>query len=292
MRDLHKVQERRGVTLMTSQVYVLLGLMAVVMGLSFVLGYYLGRKAFGPVAHGPVPLIAPDVENESVALLLARVAEEEALDNETAEVELLFHDLLPSRTGELDGANSIAVDEVKTAVGPRKVVASDKAGEKARVEAKKQVSKIAPKVTSAPEALKKGLESRASDSDTEGTAVLVDPASTVKETTPSIDRASRAVVKSAQSNQVDPKRVRRKTTTGAREYTVQVSSHQEPEIAEKLVRQLGAQGFDAYRVAAEVNGHTWYRVRVGSFKGRDGAEKELLRLKAARSELNPMITHR
>ncbi len=100
MRDLHKVREQEGVVLTTLQLYTLLGLLSVTMSLLFVFGYYIGRQNPNVLAEvGEDPLVPPDVQNESVAMLLARAAEDEAEDSEQGAVDLQFHDLLPNRTG-------------------------------------------------------------------------------------------------------------------------------------------------------------------------------------------------
>lgn len=55
------------------------------------------------------------------------------------------------------------------------------------------------------------------------------------------------------------------------EYTVQISSHPTMSEAQKQVDEFAAKGFPAYPVKATVNGVTWYRVSIGSFKNRKAA---------------------
>ncbi len=50
------------------------------------------------------------------------------------------------------------------------------------------------------------------------------------------------------------------------EYTVQVASYPKKDEAEKHCAELIQKGFPAFPVAATVNGQTWYRVSIGSFK--------------------------
>ncbi len=57
-------------------------------------------------------------------------------------------------------------------------------------------------------------------------------------------------------------------------YTIQVSSHPEKQAAEYDVKRMKQSGFAAFIVLSELHGkRTWYRVRIGSFRNRDAAEK-------------------
>jgi cell division protein FtsN len=61
-------------------------------------------------------------------------------------------------------------------------------------------------------------------------------------------------------------------------WSVQVASHPTQAEADAQLSALQEQGLEAYRVAALVDGQTWYRVRVGGFASRAKAEKARRRL--------------
>ena len=58
---------------------------------------------------------------------------------------------------------------------------------------------------------------------------------------------------------------------GSQQYTVQIASLPEKEKAEKLIKSLVDQGYDAYYYQVEVKGKTYYRVRCGRFDDRKSA---------------------
>jgi cell division septation protein DedD len=55
-------------------------------------------------------------------------------------------------------------------------------------------------------------------------------------------------------------------------WSVQISAAPTKNVADKLVQQLKAKGYDGYIVEANVKGQTYYRVRVGRFPKREEAE--------------------
>ena len=57
-----------------------------------------------------------------------------------------------------------------------------------------------------------------------------------------------------------------------KKWSVQVSAAPAKDIADTLIQQLKAKGYDGYMVRAEVKGQTYYRVRVGHFDTREEAE--------------------
>jgi cell division septation protein DedD len=59
----------------------------------------------------------------------------------------------------------------------------------------------------------------------------------------------------------------------AQQWTVQVASMERKQDAEALASVLGAKGYDAYVVTADVNGKAWYRVRVGQSANLADASK-------------------
>jgi len=61
-------------------------------------------------------------------------------------------------------------------------------------------------------------------------------------------------------------------------WSVQVASYPTVEEAESSVEAFRTEGMAAYRVGALVDGHTWYRVRIGGFDSRKKAEDARRRL--------------
>lgn len=71
-------------------------------------------------------------------------------------------------------------------------------------------------------------------------------------------------------------------TSGAIEFTVQVASYPTAAAAKEHANELVKKGFPAFPVEATVNGRTWYRVSVGSFKTmRDATQFRAQLLKQA-----------
>lgn len=56
-------------------------------------------------------------------------------------------------------------------------------------------------------------------------------------------------------------------------WSVQVNAFPHERDAQNLAKKLSGKGYDAYVVAVDVNGRTWYRVRVGRFADRDEAKR-------------------
>ncbi|MCX7820640.1 MAG: SPOR domain-containing protein [Brevinematales bacterium] len=64
-------------------------------------------------------------------------------------------------------------------------------------------------------------------------------------------------------------------------YSIQVSAHTSMEKARSVEDSLRGMGLYSYLVEANVNGTTYYRVRVGKFTSREEAEATLKKLKAS-----------
>ncbi len=62
-------------------------------------------------------------------------------------------------------------------------------------------------------------------------------------------------------------------------YTVQVASSQSEEKALALAHRLKAKDYPAYIEEVEIKGKKWYRVRVGSFRNREDAQRLVDKLK-------------
>ena len=97
--------------------------------------------------------------------------------------------------------------------------------------------------------------------------------------------------KSAQAKSTPPPKPAPKATHGNTHqaakskgrFTIQVSAVREPASANRLVAQLRSKGFPAYQVRVDVAGKgAWYRIRVGAFESRSGADRMLARLKASK----------
>jgi cell division septation protein DedD len=63
-----------------------------------------------------------------------------------------------------------------------------------------------------------------------------------------------------------------KRTGFGKTWSVQISAAPTKNVADELVQQLKAKGYDGYVVEANVKGQTYYRVRVGHFASREAAE--------------------
>ncbi len=63
-------------------------------------------------------------------------------------------------------------------------------------------------------------------------------------------------------------------------YTIQVASVQSAERADQILKQLTSQGYAAYTVQSQVNGTTWYRLRIGYYDQREKAQDLMTRLQA------------
>ena len=273
MRDLHRVKERRTIDLGHGRLYGLAVLGVLLLGAAFALGYHVGKENAARPLPEEGPYISLDVQNETVERLLARAAEVEAAASSptpSAAADLRFDEILP----EVDRSLPV-IRKRKKGRTSKKEAGNDK---------EKGTSKTANrgrsnKADSSPE--------REERTTKEGFDVVLPHASGGARGAESAARGAAPHDLGA----VDKDGAGGQNTRGGKRYSVQVASFKESAVAERLSRQLRAQGFSAYLISAEVKGHTWYRVRVGAFERQEEAEKEMQRLKAARSELNPMIAH-
>lgn len=78
-----------------------------------------------------------------------------------------------------------------------------------------------------------------------------------------IEAPAKATVESTRNPTALPKVV---GGSGVVEFTVQVASYPTADAAKEHANELVKKGFPAFPVEAAVNGRTWYRVSVGSFK--------------------------
>jgi cell division septation protein DedD len=77
-----------------------------------------------------------------------------------------------------------------------------------------------------------------------------------------------------------------KTESAYPMWTVQVRSSSDKKLAESWVDRLRSKGYDAFIVEGDVQGQTWYRVRVGLLAAKEEAEalQSILATKEALSE--------
>ena len=59
---------------------------------------------------------------------------------------------------------------------------------------------------------------------------------------------------------------------GGKPWSVQIAASAEKDVSTTMAQRLSAKGYEGYVVEAEVNGKTWYRVRVGRSLAREEAE--------------------
>ena len=69
---------------------------------------------------------------------------------------------------------------------------------------------------------------------------------------------------------------------------MQLGAYESAGKADELIRDLRARGIEAFHQRAEVNGRTWYRVRVGIYASRAEAEGAAQRLIGA-SPFDPYV---
>lgn len=69
-------------------------------------------------------------------------------------------------------------------------------------------------------------------------------------------------------------------TSANKGYTVQVAKVQNAQAADQILKQLTGQGYAAYTVQSQVNGKTWYQLRIGYYDRRDQALNLMTRLQA------------
>jgi cell division septation protein DedD len=82
------------------------------------------------------------------------------------------------------------------------------------------------------------------------------------------------------SNDIRVPEVANESSISGEQYTVQVASLKELDRAESLTRSLIGKGIDAYYLAANVNGKTYYRIRCGKFSDRNEAETYAQKIEA------------
>jgi general secretion pathway protein D len=93
----------------------------------------------------------------------------------------------------------------------------------------------------------------------------------------------------ASASELSPTPARAQTglKNGEHGYTLQVASVQTPQEADTLVQELMRMGYAAYAVRSQVDGQTWYRLRIGYFATRAEADPVMDRLRA--QQYTPML---
>lgn len=142
-------------------------------------------------------------------------------------------------------------------------------------------------VTPATMAAKAAAKSRTVKSPTETTATRAVASTSPSASKPDLSAAHQAATRVANNAApTNPAVEQAKTesrvpsslpkTVGASadvEFTVQVASYPTAEAAKEHVEAMVKKGFPAFPVEAKINGKTWYRVSVGSFKSFNEASK-------------------
>ena len=142
-----------------------------------------------------------------------------------------------------NGANS-ALDQTEIGLGGRNTPPIDKAGGLAN-----QKAGAAPAKPDARPAASTG-----------NTAVRLAAKSTPSPDRGGVEAKTNPIAQSADSANLSKK------------WSVQISAAPTKDVAETLVQQLKAKGYDGFMVQAEVKGQTYYRVRVGHFDAREPAD--------------------
>jgi cell division septation protein DedD len=66
-------------------------------------------------------------------------------------------------------------------------------------------------------------------------------------------------------------------------WSVQIMATTDKQFANDWLQKLKAKGYEAYLVEANINGNTWHRVRIGTFRSRQDADNLRAELKAKES---------
>jgi DedD protein len=236
--DLYK--DKIEVSLDGRQIFYLFFGGAVIVGLVFVLGVMVGRRV---EARGHLDRAQTQAASDPLA----------ALDRLERSDNLSFH-------GALTGAE--APTDVEKAIGElEKKRAGDKpearpAEVKAEVKAEKPEAKAESKAEKIDKADKHDGDKHGKKHD-DGEAKHVDKS----EKGDKSDKGDKPS-KSAERDDGDKK---------SGKYTLQLSSFQDKAEAEAFLGSMKSTGYQAFVTEAEVNGKTFYRVRLGSFRSLDAA---------------------
>jgi len=107
---------------------------------------------------------------------------------------------------------------------------------------------------------------------TPATADTRGPVSSSDGGAPVVAKSTQAVDPAATQGKANPIAHGVESAKSSKNWSVQISAAPAKDIADTLMQRLKADGYDGYVVAAEVNGKTYFRVRVGPFDGREEAE--------------------
>ncbi len=94
------------------------------------------------------------------------------------------------------------------------------------------------------------------------------------------NRDTRAKVHAVDSSSKGPPAESASGAETEKKITIQVASLKDPKVADRMVARLKDKWYPAYRTVAKIPGKgVWYRVRIGSFRGKVEAQSTLERLK-------------
>lgn len=246
MRDTHRMKEKFDLSLDNRQVMSLLVGGIVVMGAVFVLGVVVGKK----LATSESAADAPDL-----LTLLDKKAE--AMQEVRKEPPLTFQDELTKKAPPLAVAEPAPppqkAPEPARPPEPQKVAEPAKAAAPAEVVAARAVAKVEPAV----------------------------PSKVDQTPVPTRTAASEGGLKDAfaRAQQPAPAKPPAEAKTGGA-WTLQLSSSQSKDEADKFAARLRDRGYAPFIVQADVPGRgLWYRVRMGSFPTKEAASRYLLDFK-------------
>ncbi|MGE5219276.1 MAG: SPOR domain-containing protein [Chloroflexota bacterium] len=109
-----------------------------------------------------------------------------------------------------------------------------------------------------------------------------------KSVSPKDETAVREHSERAKSTPISPSAKSAESTT---QWSVQIAAAPAKDVADNLVQRLKANGYEGYVVQTEVNGRTYYRVRIGRFGTRQEAESVRQSLARQESYREAYLTH-
>ncbi|MDZ7833325.1 MAG: SPOR domain-containing protein [Desulfobacterales bacterium] len=91
----------------------------------------------------------------------------------------------------------------------------------------------------------------------------------------------RAELRITQKTQTEPRAQAPQPDQSPARYGVQVAALKQPDNADFVKEKFTAKGYPVYRQKAEVDGETWYRVRLGPYANAEKAQETLEQIKSS-----------
>ncbi|MCB9752868.1 MAG: SPOR domain-containing protein [Myxococcales bacterium] len=276
MRDMEKWKDKVELSLDNRQIFFLFFGLSVVGCFVFALGVMVGRRTVdGPGAGGEHDALALLERDDALAAA--------ALDGPEPE-EFEFKDgLAKPATEGLPETRDPAIpprpeDEVKQEKAAAEAKAKAKAAEAKAAEAKvkeakaaeakakeakvKEIAKPKPVVKPAPKPAPKPVAKPAAKPVAKPVPAVIAKDDKATQPKPKSDTVMAAG---------DPATKQKPAVASNRSFTLQMKAFSKQEDADKLADKLRRNGHDVRVEAADVNGRTWHRVRVGLFGSWDDA---------------------